>query len=92
MNKSEFTAAIAKKTGFTKVDAKKAVDAFIEVVTESMKKGEEVRLLGFGTFSVSERAARMATNPQKPGQKIKVPAHKVVKFKPGAGLSLRKKK
>lgn len=92
MNKSEFIAAIAEEAGLTKADAKRAVDAFTEVITKSMKKGEEVRLLGFGTFSVSERAARMATNPQKPGQKIKVPAHKVVKFKPGASLNLKKKK
>ncbi len=91
MNKTEFAAAVAEKTGFTKVDAKQAVDAFVDVITETLKKGEEVRLLGFGTFSVSERAARMATDPRNPGKKIKVAAHKVVKFKPGAALNLRKK-
>lgn len=91
MNKTEFIAAVAEKAELTKVDAKKAVDAGIEVVREQMKKGNKVALLGFGTFSVSERAAREGINPQTK-KKMRIPARKVVRFKPGAGLNLNTKK
>lgn len=91
MNKTEFIAAVAKKAELTKVDAKKAVDAGIEVITKEMKKGEKVAILGFGTFSVVERAAREGVNPQT-GKKMKIAARKVVRFKPGAGLDLNTKK
>lgn len=90
MNKTEFIAAVAEKAELTKVDARKAVDAGIEVITEQMKKDEKVAILGFGTFSVTQRAARQGVNPST-GKKIKIAARKVVRFKPGAGLDLTKK-
>lgn len=90
MNKTEFIAAVAEKAELTKVDAKKAVDAMTEVILGEMKKGERVTILGFGTFSVTERAARKGINPQtkKP---IQIAASKVVRFKPGSMLDLKKK-
>lgn len=89
MNKTEFIAAIAEKGELTKVDAKKAVDAGIEVIREEMLKGEKIAILGFGTFSVSERSAREGVNPQT-GKKMKIAARKVVRFKAGAALDLNK--
>ena len=70
----------------SKADAKKALDAFVSSVTNAMKAGDKVALVGFGTFSVSERAARTGINPATK-QEIAIPAKKVVKFKPGAELS-----
>ncbi len=90
MNKTEFIAAVAEKAGMTKVDAKSAVDAVVSVVAEQMKKGEKIAILGFGTFSVSERAKREGVNPRTKS-KIVIPARKVVKFKAGADLDLSKK-
>lgn len=87
MNKSEFIASVAEKAGITKADAQKAVNAFAEVVLEQAKAGEKISLIGFGTFSVSERAARTGVNP-KTKAKIEIPASKSIKFKPGAALSL----
>lgn len=87
MNKSEFVASIAEKAGISKADAQKAVNAFADVVLEQAKKGDKITLVGFGTFSVSERAAREGINP-KTKQKIKIAASKSIKFKPGAALSL----
>lgn len=78
--------AIAAKAELTKVDAKKAFDAFIEVSGEAMKKGERITLVGFGTFSVNERNARNGRNPRT-GAKIKIAAKKVVRFKAGAELN-----
>lgn len=89
MNKTEFIEAVAEKSELTKADAKKAVNAFFDVVTDAMKKGDRVTLIGFGTFSVTERAARTGINPQN-GKKMKIAARKVVKFKPGSGLDLKK--
>jgi len=86
MNKAELIDAIAQKASMTKADAKKALDAFLEVTSESLKKGDKVTLIGFGTFSVVERAARTGRNPIT-GAALKVPAKKVVKFKPGSELS-----
>ena len=80
MNKTDLISVMAEKAGLTKTDAHKALDAFIDATIESMKKGEKVTLPGFGTFSVSERAARMGINPAK-GTKIKIPAKKSGKFK-----------
>ncbi|MBR1991627.1 MAG: HU family DNA-binding protein [Bacteroidales bacterium] len=92
MNKAELINAVAEKAGIAKVDAKKALDATIEAIAESMKKDEKVSLVGFGSFSVVTRKERMGRNPRaKKGEKaqlIKIPAKKVVKFKAGAGLSL----
>ena len=85
MNKTELTNAIAAKAGLTKVDAKKALDATIEAISEALKGGDKVALLGFGTFAVSKRPAREGINPQTK-QTIKIAAKKVAKFKAGAEL------
>ncbi|MCC8199697.1 MAG: HU family DNA-binding protein [Tannerellaceae bacterium] len=86
MNKTEFISAVAKKAGLSKVDAKKAVEAFVETVSTELKAGGKVALLGFGSFSVAEKAARKGVNP-KTKQPIDIPARKAVKFKAGAELS-----
>ena len=85
MNKVELVASMAEKAELTKVDAEKALKAFIEVVTEEMKKGGKVQLVGFGTFEVSERAARTGRNPQT-GETIEIKASKAPKFKAGKAL------
>ena len=82
MSKAELVAAIAEKTGLTKKDSEAAVNAFVETVTEQLKKGEKVQLIGFGTFEVSERAARTGRNPQT-GAEMTIAASKVPKFKAG---------
>lgn len=86
MNKAELISAMAAKSGMNKVDAKKALEAFVSSVTDSLKSGEKVSLVGFGTFSVSERAERTGINPSTKAS-IVIPAKKVAKFKPGAELS-----
>ena len=85
MNKTELVAAISEKTELTKKDSEKALKALIDVVAEELKKGEKVQLVGFGTFEVSERAARTGKNPQT-GAEIKIAACKVPKFKAGKAL------
>lgn len=92
MNKAELVEAIAKKTGGTKASAETSLDAFIDCVTASLTKGDSVALIGFGTFSVSKRAARKGRNPAT-GAEIKIPASKVAKFSAGAKLkkSINKK-
>ena len=85
MNKTEFIAAIAEKAELSKKDAEKALKAFTDVVEEELKKGEKIQLVGFGTFEVSERAAREGRNPQT-GATMKIEACKVPKFKPGQAL------
>ena len=85
MNKTEFIAAIAEKAELSKKDAEKALKAFTDVVEEELKKGEKIQLVGFGTFEVSERAAREGRNPQT-GETMKIEACKVPKFKPGKSL------
>ena len=86
MNKAELIDAVASKAGLTKADAKKALDAYIDATSKALKKGDRVALVGFGSFSVSKRAARKGRNPQS-GKEIKIPAKKVVRFKPGKELS-----
>ncbi|MDY3069262.1 MAG: HU family DNA-binding protein [Parabacteroides sp.] len=86
MNKTDFINAVAEKAGLSKADAKKAIDAFVETVSNEMKEGGKIALLGFGTFSVSEKAARKGINP-KTKETIEIPARKVVKFKPGSELN-----
>lgn len=86
MNKAELIEAIANESGLSKADSKKALDAFINATTKSLKKGDRVALVGFGSWAVSKRAARTGRNPQT-GKEIKIPAKKVVKFKAGAELS-----
>jgi DNA-binding protein HU-beta len=85
MNKQELVAAIAAKAGLTKVDAEKALNAFVEAVKETLAKKDSVQLVGFGTFSVSKRAARTGRNPQT-GKEIKIAAKNVAKFKAGKTL------
>jgi DNA-binding protein HU-beta len=87
MNKGELVSAIAEGSGLTKADSEKALNATIKAIAQSMKKGDRVGLVGFGSFSVSERAARIGRNPQT-GKELKIAAKKVVKFKPGAELDL----
>ena len=86
MNKSEFISAVAAKSGLTKVDAKKAVDAYAETLTEALKAGDKVALLGFGSFSVVEKGERQGINP-KTKETITIAARKSVKFKAGAELT-----
>ena len=85
MNKTELVAAIADEAGLSKKDAEKALKAFTDVVTEELKKGEKVQLVGFGTFEVSERAAREGRNPQT-GAAMKIAASKAPKLKAGKAL------
>lgn len=85
MNKTELIAAIAEKTELSKKDAEKALKAFTDVVAEELKKGEKIQLVGFGTFEVSERAARTGRNPQTK-EEITIPASKAPKFKAGKAL------
>lgn len=85
MNKAELVSAIADKTSLSKKDAEAAIKAFTEVVAEELKKGEKIQLVGFGTFEVSERAARTGRNPQT-GKEMKIPASKAPKFKAGKAL------
>jgi len=85
VGKSEFVSAVAEKAKLNKTQAAAAVDAFIDVVTAALKKGEEVQFTGFGKFSVQKRSAREGINPQTK-QKIKIPASKVPKFSAGSQL------
>lgn len=85
MNKTELVAAIAEKAEISKKDAEKALKGFIDVVSEQLKKGDKVQLVGFGTFEVSERAAREGRNPQT-GKTMKIAACKAPKFKAGKAL------
>ena len=85
MNKTELIAAIAEQAEISKKDAEKALKAFVDVVTEQLKEGEKVQLVGFGTFEVSERAAREGRNPQT-RKTMKIAACKAPKFKAGKAL------
>lgn len=87
MNKTELIAAIAEKSGLTKVDSKKALEAFIKTVEEEMKAKRQVSLVGFGSFSVIHKTARKGIDPRTQAS-IEIPAKDVVKFKPGADLKL----
>lgn len=86
MNKTEFISAVSEKAGLSKADAKKAVDAFVDTVSSELKAGGKVAILGFGAFSVTEKAARKGVNP-KTKEAIDIPARKSVKFKAGSELS-----
>ena len=85
MNKNELISSISEETGLTKTDSSKAVDAFIASVTNALKSGDEVRLVGFGTFAVSKRSATTGRNPRT-GAEIKIPARNQAKFKAGKAL------
>ena len=86
MNKAELIEAIANTTKMTKADSGRALDATIEAVSKALKKGDRLSLVGFGSFSVAKRAARLGRNPQT-GKEIKIAAKKVVKFKAGTELA-----
>ncbi|MDR2531367.1 MAG: HU family DNA-binding protein [Oscillospiraceae bacterium] len=85
MTKAELVSAVAEKAELTKKDADAAITAFIDSVTEALKKGEKVQLVGFGSFEVRQRAAREGVNPQTQ-KKIKIPASKTPAFKAGKAL------
>jgi DNA-binding protein HU-beta len=86
MNKAQLVEAMASEAKITKAAAKSALDAFVTATTKSLKKGERVALVGFGSFAVAKRSARLGRNPQT-GKEIKIAAKKVVKFKAGAELA-----
>ncbi|MFZ1528011.1 MAG: HU family DNA-binding protein [Ferruginibacter sp.] len=88
MNKAELISKIADDSGINKTQANAALDSFVEAVTKTLKAGNKVTLVGFGTFSVSKRAARNGRNPQT-GAVIKIKAKKVAKFKAGKELSAK---
>jgi len=86
MNKAELIDAMAANAGLSKADAKRALDGFVDATGSALKKGDRISLVGFGSFSVSHRAARTGRNPQT-GKEIKIAAKNVVKFKAGSELS-----
>lgn len=85
MNKNEFVDKVADLAGMTKADSGRAVDAVFDAITQALRSGDDVRLVGFGTFQVADRAAREGRNPRT-GEKIKIPASKQPKFSAGKGL------
>lgn len=85
MNKQDLVDYVANEAGLSKADSQKAIEALLQGVTTTLKKGDDVRLVGFGTFSVSERAATTGRNPRT-GEEIKIPASKNAKFKAGKEL------
>ena len=85
MNKNELLAAVAESTGLSKADSASAVDAVFDCIVDALKGGDDVRLVGFGTFTVTRRAASEGRNPRT-GEKIKIPASNQAKFKAGKGL------
>ena len=86
MNKGELIEAVAKAAGSTKADAGRALDSTIDAIHKALKKGDRIGLVGFGSFSVAKRSARVGRNPQT-GKEIKIAAKKVVKFKAGSELA-----
>ena len=86
MTKQDLVSGAAQATGVTKKAAGEVLDAILEMITKSLKKGENVTITGFGTFRVSHRAARTGVNPRNPSQKIKIPAMKLPAFKAGKSL------
>ena len=85
MNKGEFVSAVAESSGLGKAEAEKAVEAMVSVITGELKGGGDVRIVGFGNFTVSKRAATTGRNPQT-GAEVKIPARTVPKFSAGKGL------
>ena len=86
MTKQEFVGKVAAKSGLSQRDAAKAVDAFLDSITEALKSGDSVSFTGFGKFSTSRRAAREGVNPRNPGQKVQIAAANVPKFQAGSAL------
>ncbi len=85
MNKNDLIAAVAEKAGVTKTDASKTVDALFDAVTGALANGDDVRIVGFGTFATAQRKASTGRNPRT-GQAIQIPASRQPKFRPGAAL------
>ncbi len=90
MNKAQLIESMAKDANITKVDAKKALEAFVTSTSKALKKGDRVALVGFGSFSIAKRSARKGRNPQT-GKEINIAAKKVVKFKAGSELASKVK-
>lgn len=88
MNKNELVNAIAEKSGLSKVDAKKALDATLDAMTNALAEGDKISLIGFGTFSIVEKGERKGRNPRN-NEEIIIPARKTVKFKQGADLTAK---
>ncbi len=86
MTKQEFVGKVAQKSGLSNRDAAKAVDAFIDSITDALKSGDSVTFTGFGKFSTAHRKAREGVNPRQPGQKVHIPAANVPKFSAGSSL------
>ena len=86
MTKQEFVDSVADKAGLSRRDAGKAVDAFLDTITQTLKGGGDVAFTGFGKFSTSQRAERQGVNPRNPGQKVTIPAATVPKFSAGSQL------
>ena len=86
MTKQELIEALANKAGVARADAEKMFHALLQVVTETLRSGQEVNISGFGSFVVVNRSARMGVNPQKPEEKIQIPATRVAKFRAGKNL------
>lgn len=86
MTKQEFVAEVARRSQLTARDAGKAVDAFLDAITDTLKSGGDVTFTGFGKFSSAQRAARMGVNPRNPSEKVHIPAARVPKFSAGSAL------
>ena len=86
MTKQDFVSEVARRSGLTNKDAGKAVDAFLEAVTDTLKRGGDVTFTGFGKFSTAHRAARMGVNPRNPSEKVHIAAATVPKFSAGSTL------
>ncbi len=86
MTKQEFVDRVAQKSGLNRKDAGSAVDAFLDSITESLRRGEEVAFTGFGKFSAQHRAARQGVNPRNPSERVHIPATRVPKFSAGSQL------
>ena len=86
MTKQDFVGKVAQKSGLSNRDAAKAVDAFLDSITEALRQGDSVTFTGFGKFSTAFRKAREGVNPRQPGQKVQIPAANVPKFSAGSSL------
>ena len=86
MTKQEFVDSVAQKSGLSRRDAASAVDAFLDAITDTLKRGDSISFTGFGKFSTAHRAAREGVNPRNPSQKVHIPAATVPKFSAGSGL------
>ncbi|HEY1369086.1 MAG TPA: HU family DNA-binding protein [Gaiellaceae bacterium] len=86
MTKQDFVAEVARKTQLSNRDAGRAVDAFLETITETLRSGDDVSFTGFGKFSTQNRAARTGVNPRNPSERVQIPAARVPKFSAGSAL------